>query len=474
MLFNSIDFLFIFLPIVFIGYFLCNKFKLYTLGKLWLALASLFFYAYYNIQYLSIIISSVVFNYSIGLLLQKEVFPKLNNRVVLTFAILVNLLLLSYYKYFDFLIQCFNNIANAQFNTMHLLLPLGISFFTFQQLSYIVDCYKKEVKNTNFIDYVLFVTFFPQLIAGPIIHHEEIIPQFEDMSKKRINHENIAIGLFFITIGLVKKVLLADSFSPFIQRTITNVWNLDFLNSWFFALSVGCQGYFDFSGYCDMAIGIGMLFNITLPINFNSPYKAIDISDYWRRWHITLGKFLKNYVYIPLGGSRVGEFNTYRNLFIVFFLTGVWHGANWPCVTYGVVNALLVCVNKFWKSLNININKKLAILITFTTMIFIAPLVIIKTMPQYFKVLTSMVGFNTHFTMVTLDGLNMKFYNGSSLDILLIGISLFILFGMQNSSELAKKYVATKSLPATILLAILFIVSTLSLNQVTEFIYFQF
>lgn len=477
MLFNSLEFLFVFLPIVFVVYFSLNKFKKYGFAKFWLLLASLFFYGFYDPEYLWIILSSIFFNYLIGLFMLKEHLRfGASKKIVLIFGLIGNLALLCYYKYWNFLIDCFNSLANQHFNTMQLLLPLGISFFTFQQISYIVDCYKGDAKHTNIIDYALFVTFFPQLIAGPIIHHKEIIPQFEDESKKQIIQSNISLGLFLLTIGLVKKVLLADAFNPFIDSSILDlgVIGTDFANSWFLALSIGSQGYFDFSGYCDMALGLGYLFNITLPINFNSPYKSMDISDYWRRWHITLGRFLKNYVYIPLGGSRAGTFNTYRNLMIVFILTGIWHGANWPCVTYGLVNGVLVCINKFWRGLNIEINKYLAIAITFTTMIFIAPLVLIKTMDKIFLVWQSMVGYHTTFAPIELGNSMLKFGTGSELSVWLMAISLIIIFAFPNSCELAEKYLKWNKPALTVLLAVLFIYASMNITHTTRFIYFQF
>ncbi|MBQ2644171.1 MBOAT family protein, partial [bacterium] len=337
MLFNSIEFLFIFLPIVLIVYFLLIKLNLTKFSNFWLFIASLYFYSYYKVEYLPIIISSILFNYLMGYLVQKNFRPIIRKSLMI-FAIIGNLFLLCYYKYFNFLIDTINNFSFTHFDTMKLLLPLGISFFTFQQIGYITDSYKGEAKQTNIIDYALFVSFFPQLIAGPICTHKELIPQFQDKLKKIINRENIYTGIFLITIGLFKKVILADNFTDFIQNVMLYDGMKEFFTSWAFAFSIALQGYFDFSGYCDMALGIASLFNITLPINFDSPYKSKDISDYWRRWHITMGRFLKYHVYIPMGGSRCGTLRTYWNLFFVFLITGIWHGANWPCILYGSIN----------------------------------------------------------------------------------------------------------------------------------------
>lgn len=341
MLFNSIEFLFIFLPVVFIIYFFLGKIQQNRMANLWLAGSSLFFYSYYKIEYLPIIVSSIIFNYIMGYFIQKD-YSRSFKKFLLIFSVTGNLLLLCYYKYFNFLIETINRFSFAHFDTMKILLPLGISFFTFQQISFIYDMYKGEAKHTNIIDYTLFVLFFPQLIAGPICTFKELIPQFEDKAKKYINRENIYLGIFFISIGLFKKVILADNFTDFIQDVIAMNAMTEFYTTWAFAFSVALQGYFDFSGYCDMAIGLGALFNITLPVNFFSPYKSKDISDYWRRWHITMGRFLKYQVYIPMGGSRRGELRTYWNIFFVFLITGIWHGANWPCIFYGVINGILV------------------------------------------------------------------------------------------------------------------------------------
>ena len=474
MLFNSLEFLLIFLPVVFCGYFLLSKTNLQKYTNLWLLLASLYFYSYYKIEFLPIIISSIVFNYIAGYFITKD-YSSGKKKLILTVAIVANLALLCYYKYFNFLIDTINSLNLAHFDTMKLMLPLGISFFTFQQISYLTDAYKGEVKHPNFVDYSLFVSFFPQLIAGPICIYKELVPQFEDFSKKVINKENIRRGLFFITIGLFKKVLLADNFTDFIQDVIHQEAMTEFYTTWAFAFSIAMQGYFDFSGYCDIAIGLASLFNIELPINFDSPYKSKDISDYWRRWHITMGRFLKYHVYIPMGGSRRGELRTYWNLFFVFLVTGIWHGANWCCIFYGVINGILVSINKLWKKTNIQINDKLAVFITFMTMVSIAPLVMLKHIHQYFLSIKSMLGIHTPFVPVSVSDFNFVFSNPQlKLNAFLFVASMIIIFGFKNTNELAPKYVRSKSRLLTVLLVILFTVCTLSITKRSEFIYFNF
>ena len=474
MLFNSIEFLFIFLPIVFIIYFLLGKIGLIKYTNLWLACASLYFYSYYKIEYLPIIVSSVIFNYIMGYFIQKDYSHNIK-KFLLIFTVCGNLFLLCYYKYFNFLIETLNRFSFTHFDTMKILLPLGISFFTFQQISFIYDMYKGEAKQTNIIDYTLFVLFFPQLIAGPICTFKELIPQFEDKAKKFINRENIYLGIFFISIGLFKKVILADNFTDFIQDVMSMNAMTEFFTTWTFAFSVALQGYFDFSGYCDIAIGLGALFNITLPINFFSPYKSKDISDYWRRWHITMGRFLKYHVYIPMGGSRRGTLRTYWNLFFVFLVTGIWHGANWPCIFYGTINGILVCINKLWKKTNIQIPDNLAIFITFITMVFIAPLVMIKHISQYFLSVKSMLGIDTSFIPATISNFNFVFFNPHlKLNIILFIASFIIVFCFKNSNELSEKYIKSNNALYTIILAIMFIISALSITKRSEFIYFNF
>ncbi len=474
MLFNSVEFLFIFLPIVFIVYFLICRGKLIKFANLWLTAASLYFYAYYKIEYLPIIISSVLFNFITGYFIQKDFSFKIK-KSLLIFGVVGNLSLLCYYKYFNFLVETFNSLSLTHFDTMKILLPLGISFFTFQQISYLYDLYKGEAKQTNLIDYTLFVSFFPQLIAGPICTFKELIPQFEDVSKKIINRENIYRGIFLITVGLFKKVLLADNFTDFIRDYMLLDSSVDFCTSWAFAFSVAIQGYFDFSGYCDMAMGIAALFNIVLPINFDSPYKSLDISDYWRRWHITMGRFLKYHVYIPMGGSRRGTLRTYFNLFFVFVVTGIWHGANWTCILYGVLNGIFVCINKLWKKTNIQINEKLAVLITFLTMVFIAPLVMLKHVHQYFFTVKSMLGIKAEFLPVGYDNFNFLFNNADfKLNAVLLISSLIIIFCFKNSNELVEKYLQADNKIYTMLIITVFVISVLSLTKGSEFIYFNF
>ncbi|CUU71866.1 AlgI [Campylobacter hyointestinalis subsp. hyointestinalis] len=305
MLFNSYEFIFIFLPITFFVYFYLNSKRLGHISKAFLVVSSLFFYSWWNIIYLPLILLSMIFNYTIGNTLANNK-SKINTKALLCLAITSNLALLGYFKYSDFFISNVNFTFGSHIEPLHLALPLAISFFTFQQIAYLIDSYKGETSEYDFLNYALFVTFFPQLIAGPIVHHKEMMPQFANSRNLLKNYKNIALGIFIFSIGLFKKVAIADTFSIWATNGFDNAEVLTFFEAWATSLSYTFQLYFDFSGYCDMAIGSALLFNIKLPINFNSPYIALNIQDFWRRWHITLSRFLRDYIYIPLGGNRGG------------------------------------------------------------------------------------------------------------------------------------------------------------------------
>lgn len=348
MLFNSYIFIFIFLPVVLLIWYGLNHLKKYELAKVFLAGMSLWFYGYFNTYYLLIIIFSILVNYFISFIMKFSK-TKLTNRIGLLCGIATNLGILFYFKYFDFFIENINYIFQSDFNLKHILLPLGISFFTFQQLSFIIDRCTGKAEHYSFVNYVTFVTFFPQLIAGPIVLYKEIIPQFEDLSKRSFQSANFAKGLSLFVLGLGKKVLLADVLALATNFGFEQTYFLDSPSTLLVILAYTFQIYFDFSGYSDMALGLGYMFNIELPINFNSPYKSTSVKELWQRWHITLSRFFITYVYIPLGGSRKGKIRTILNTIIIFMLSGLWHGANWTYVAWGTMQGLLVV----WDNLGI-------------------------------------------------------------------------------------------------------------------------
>lgn len=346
MLFNSYVFILLFFPLVLGGYFLLNRFKKYNIAKILLLIASLYFYGYFNWWYLLIIVFSIILNYIFSriMLTNKNMILK---KFVVAVSIILNIGSLFFFKYYDFFVSNVNNIFKSDITLLNLMLPLGISFFTFQQLSYVIDSYKKEVPVYKFLDYALFVTYFPQLIAGPIVTHDEMVPQFADVEKKKFNADNFSKGLYAFALGLGKKVIIADAFGLVVDKAFNEISGLGALNALFVMLSYTIQIYFDFSGYCDMATGIGKMMNIDITMNFNSPYKAINIVDFWKRWHMTLTRFFTRYIYIPLGGNRKGEFRTYLNIFIVFLVSGVWHGANWTFIIWGILHGIANIITRF-------------------------------------------------------------------------------------------------------------------------------
>lgn len=366
MLFNSYPFIFVFLPISFFLYFFLLRQRLILAAKGFLVFASLFFYSWWNIAYLPIILSSLLFNYIIGNALNENFHsPRIHKQTLLAFGITANIILLGYFKYTDFLIENINRVAGTSFPLLHLALPLAISFFTFQQIAYLVDSFRKETSEYDFLNYTLFVTFFPQLIAGPIVHHSEMMPQFASPWHWVRRYRNIALGMFIFSLGLFKKVVIADSFSGNVTAGFDQASVLSFPEAWATSLSYTFQLYFDFSGYTDMAIGAALLFNIHLPVNFNAPYRALDIQDFWRRWHITLSRFLKDYIYIPLGGNRNGSLKTYTNLLTTFIIGGIWHGAGWTFVFWGFLHGMALVIHRLWQTHGFPLPKIIAWLITF-------------------------------------------------------------------------------------------------------------
>ena len=491
MLFNSYEFIFVFLPITFFIYFYLNHKRLTEASKGFLVCSSLFFYSWWNVAYLPIILSSMVFNYVIGRSLNKTCKDKskgFSKKSILIFGIVFNLSLLGYFKYTDFLIENFNLAFSSDADLLHLALPLAISFFTFQQIAYLVDSYRQETKEYDFLNYALFVTFFPQLIAGPIVHHKEMMPQFAKTRNKVKNYRNIAMGLFIFSIGLFKKVVIADTFAVWATNGFDVATTLNLFEAWATSLSYTFQLYFDFSGYTDMAIGLALLFNIRLPVNFNSPYKATNIQDFWRRWHITLSRFLRDYVYIPLGGNRKGGFRTYNNLMATFVLGGLWHGAAWTFVFWGFLHGLALIIQRIWSKLGIKLWTWLAWLITFNfvniTWVFFRA----KEWDDAVKVLSGMVGLSGVY-IENLKLLDLIKLNPDTLKLipLLDGIaridlaiyimiailSVIILF-FKNSIELLANFETSKFNLYLGLTA--FLVSILFMNSIqeTEFLYFDF
>ena len=353
MLFNSYIFIFIFLPAVLLGWYGLNRCRQYKLANLFLAGMSLWFYGYFNVYYLAIILSSICLNYILSFLLTLVPADSPRSRplyrIGLWTGVFLNLGILFYFKYYDFFIENINYAFHTDYTLKHILLPLGISFFTFQQLSFVIDRCLGKSEHYSFLNYITFVTFFPQLIAGPIVLYKEMIPQFEDISRRRFDFSSFSRGICLFVLGLSKKVLLADTFALVVNYGFAQTFSLDSVSTVAVILSYTFELYFDFSGYSDMATGLGKMFNIELPVNFNAPYRSCSMKEFWQRWHITLSRFFITYVYIPLGGSRKGRARMLLNTFLVFLLSGLWHGAAWTYVAWGAMQGLLVV----WDNLGI-------------------------------------------------------------------------------------------------------------------------
>lgn len=496
MLFNSYEFIFVFLPIMFFGYFFLTSYRLIVGSKIWLVGGSLFFYSWWNPVYLPLILASIFVNYAIGTRLGSSFNPAnakervelhVSRKVLLFTGVTLNLTLLAYFKYTDFLIYNFNGIFDTEIQLQNIILPLAISFFTFQQVAYLVDSYRGETKEYNLLNYMLFITFFPQLIAGPIVHHSEMMPQFSSQTNLVRRYRNIALGLFVFSVGLFKKVVIADTFSQWANAGFDEAITLNLLEAWVVSLSYTFQLYFDFSGYVDMATGAALLFNIKLPINFNSPYKATSIQDFWRRWHITLSRFLRDYIYIPLGGSREGELRTYINLFATFIIGGIWHGASWMFVIWGALHGIALIINHVWKKTGIKLWKWIAWLITFNfvnvTWVFFRS----NELDDAYKVLKAMFNLNN---IVLPSALSEKLaslsiygveFGGLLVNIqanikevapfMLLGMVLSLLF--KNTVEKSRNFTPSyKNLSITLIAMIISTYAMLTIKS--EFLYFNF
>jgi alginate O-acetyltransferase complex protein AlgI len=383
MLFTSFEFIFAFLPIVLAGFFLLARIVGQKTAAVWLAAASVFFYGWWSTTYIPLLMGSIVFNYTVGYIIAKsQERTRSRAKVALYIGVICNLLLLCYYKYSNFFLGEIARSTGVHMPTLELVLPLGISFFTFTQIAFLVDAWKRKAKEYNFWHYLLFVTWFPHLIAGPILHHSQMMPQFKDPEIYRARSRNIAIGIALFAVGLGKKLLLADPISTFadpVFHAAATGQAIGPMIAWTGAMAYTLQIYFDFSGYSDMAVGLSMLFGIRLPINFNSPYKAQSIIEFWRRWHMTLSQFLRDYLYIPLGGNRNGEARRLINLMLTMLLGGLWHGANWTFVVWGALHGGYLCVNHIFQKLPPSLRMSgvlpktlttpLSVLLTFTVVI---------------------------------------------------------------------------------------------------------
>jgi alginate O-acetyltransferase complex protein AlgI len=512
MLFNSYGFLFAFLPITFIGYFFIAA-KEKSAAALWLVIASLFFYGWWNPKYVLLLLASIGFNFFAGVWIAKNALTR-KGKIFLTSAICADLALLAIYKYANFFIET-AVAAGANLPTLNILLPLGISFFTFTQIAFLVDVYRAKAEESNLVHYILFVTWFPHLIAGPVLHHKQMMPQFSLPQTYRPNAESIAVGFAIFSIGLFKKVVLADRFAIYADPVFDAAGNgspLAMLEAWTGALSYALQLYFDFSGYSDMAIGLSRIFNIKLPLNFNSPYKSENIAEFWRRWHMTLSTFLRNYLYIPLGGNRKGPARRQINLMATMVLGGLWHGAGWNFVLWGFLHGTYLVFNQLWRALRSRSNetpvatpsklkKRIFIVLTFMLVViawvpfrstnFTSTAIMLKAMLGFngITLSQSLAPFLSWLSgdYVTFSGFAPQTFLPSKSITVWVPLGLAFVWLLPNTQELLSKYSPAwdpvSHIPkyhwiptrwCAVLTGIVLAISVLAFKQNSPFLYFQF
>ncbi|MGE4398265.1 MAG: MBOAT family protein [Campylobacterales bacterium] len=448
-------------------------------------------------HYIPLLLISIFVNFYIGSAIARHhgelrtnssmLLKYISARTLLTLGIIFNISLLAYFKYTDFFLQNFNGVFGSDIPLPHIILPLGISFFTFTQIAFLVDSFKGFVKEYDIARYLLFVTYFPHLLAGPILHHREMMPQFASTWNFAVRWKNMAMGICLFSIGLFKKIMIADNLAVWANAGFDTASSLGLFEAWATSISYTLQLYFDFSGYTDMAIGMSLMFNIRLPINFNSPYKAVSIQDFWRRWHITLSRFLRDYIYIPLGGNKTSKLRIYFNLFIVFFIGGLWHGASWMFVIWGALHGIAMVVHRVWQNLGLVMNKYLAWFLTFNFVNIAWIFFRAKDMDSAFKVLGGMFGlggvvlpsfleakltaFVVPYGITFGPWLDRAGMSGAKDLAMLFGIFIFTLY-YKNSME----WVARTRFNGWVAMyiGVLLAAGLLGVNKVSEFIYFNF
>jgi len=497
-LFNSYSFIFAFLPVALLGFYLLGSRDRARLAVGWLFFASVFFYGWWNPAYVVLILASIVVNYHIGCGLGRTGGKNgRHGRALLVAGLCFNLGLLAYYKYTNFFIGNVNGLFGFDLPNADIILPLGISFFTFQEIAYLVDAYEGKAREYSFLDYGLFVSFFPQLIAGPIVHHQEMMPQFKK-GRFSFNPSHLAAGITIFSLGLFKKVILADNLALYATPVFDAAKAGEPVGTalaWVGALSYTFQIYFDFSGYSDMAIGLGRMFGIKLPLNFNSPYKATGAIDFWRRWHMTLSRMLRDYLYIPLGGSRRGPFRRYLNVMIVMLLGGLWHGAHWTFVLWGACHGVFLMINRAWRTAaerfgwgrtRSAVGRRLAWTATFLSVVLAWVLFRAEGFPAALRLYRAMFLWSAP----AVTPYPLKVDHAMALLVCLLFVRL-----LPNTQEFMRRYepaVDFKEREAfappgflkrlqwqprkvwAIVLAVVFAISVFNMVKVTEFLYFQF
>ena len=471
MLFNSHAYLIYFLPFAALGFFAFGERARWAVR--WLVAASLFFYGWWNPAHLPLIAGSIVGNFWVARRIQHSA----RRRGWLVAGVAANLALLGVFKYADFVLRTLAQVGAMPLVQLELALPLGISFFTFTQIAFLVDVARDKAREPRFDNYALFVTFFPHLLAGPIIHHSEMMPQFASTSNKRVAWENVAAGIFLLALGLAKKVFLADPLVPLVAAGFDHAASVDAAQAWLSALAYTLQIYFDFSGYTDMALGAALIFNIRLPINFDSPYRSLDLREFWHRWHMTLSRFLREYVYIPLGGNRVGETRVLANLLATFLLGGLWHGAAWTFVCWGALHGLGLCGQRLWHRAGLRLPRPAAWALTFVFVVVTWVFFRAATLGDAASLVRAMAGLAPDAVAAARAGTGLRDFalalwtdHAAACAALIAGLA--IVFRRRNSNVLVRELSASWVVAAATAAALT--VSVLQLGNVAPFLYFNF
>jgi alginate O-acetyltransferase complex protein AlgI len=488
-LFNSYEFIFLFLPVTLAVFFALGARGAFTAASAWLAAASIGFYSYWNPWHVPIVLGSIFANYWIGTNLSRRAGKAPG---LLALGVTANLLLLALCKYRPFVIENLNTLLGLHWPVPPQVLPLGVSFFTFTQIAFLVDAHRGGAQLYPGLRYGLFVLFFPHLIAGPIVHHHQLIPQLGRREIFRFQPGPFACGLTLFTLGLAKKVIFADSVAAFARPVFAGAaLNAapGFVDAWVGALSFTLQLYFDFSGYSDMALGLARMFDVKFPVNFNSPYKATSIVDFWRRWHITLSQFLRDYLYIPLGGSRCGKGRHYVNLFLTMLLGGIWHGAGWTFAIWGAWHGLCLCINHLWRasrSTRAPLEKQAGSSVTGRLVAGALTFLCVVIGWVFFKSASIDAALHILGGMVNIGTISFAEMAEAQRALIWIAALLAIVWFAPNSQQLLAKHEPALNQVASarvrwqptarwaLIIAILFCISVLHLSQITEFIYFQF
>ncbi len=470
MLFNSYEYLIYFLPLSLAVYFLLGRKAAWAVG--WLVVASLFFYGWWNPKYLPLILASIGFNFAIGRALHRR--PR-QSKALLALGVGANLVLLGVFKYANFAVRNTADLTGLPLALPHIVLPLGISFFTFTQIAYLVDVHRGKAQEPSLLNYALFVSFFPHLLAGPILHHSEMMPQFASATNKRPQAFHLAAGLFLLAIGLAKKVCIADPLAAVAAAGFDHPEAISALTAWLAVLAYTLQIYFDFSGYTDMALGAARMFNIQMPVNFNSPYHAANIREFWQRWHMTLSRFLREYLYIPLGGNRHGEWRTTGAILATFLLGGLWHGAAWTFVAWGALHGCALVCLRAWERTGLHLPRGIAWALTFLFVMVTWVFFRASSLPAAGAMLRAMAGANPNG-----EPLQEALRHGLAADaqtpalvvaiVLLGGVAVLAL--RRNSNAMAQDFRPTWPRGAAVAVGLVW--SVLQLGKVTPFLYFNF